>query len=57
MESKKSILEDLKFYFPDLPSGPLDAYRKKATFNWRLMKLAYDNLTTIKLKVSTISKF
>ncbi|XP_045445584.1 peroxisomal acyl-coenzyme A oxidase 3-like [Melitaea cinxia] len=41
---------ELKFYFPDLPSGPLDAYRKKATFNWRLMKLAYDNLTTIKLK-------
>ncbi|CAH2086023.1 unnamed protein product [Euphydryas editha] len=50
MESKKSIFEELKVYFPDLPSGPLDTYRKKASFNWRFMKLVYDNLTTIKLK-------
>ncbi|CAH2244221.1 jg20166 [Pararge aegeria aegeria] len=42
--------EELKVYFPDLPSGPLDGYRKKGTFSWRRMKLVYDNLNTIKLK-------
>ncbi|XP_050345374.1 peroxisomal acyl-coenzyme A oxidase 3-like [Nymphalis io] len=51
MEStKKLVMEELKTYFPDLPSGPLDTYRKRATFNWRFMKLVYDNMTTIKLK-------
>lgn len=24
---------------PDLPKGPLDIYRKRATFNWKLLKL------------------
>ncbi|XP_045782603.1 peroxisomal acyl-coenzyme A oxidase 3 [Maniola jurtina] len=52
MESSRKMVseEDLKVYFPDLPSGPLDGYRKKGSFSWRRMKLAYDNLTTIKLK-------
>ncbi|XP_047528094.1 peroxisomal acyl-coenzyme A oxidase 3-like isoform X1 [Vanessa atalanta] len=48
--SKKLVMDELKTYFPDLPNGPLDNYRKKATFNWRVMKLVYDNMTTIKLK-------
>lgn len=57
MKAKKMSVsdEDLKQYFPDLPSGPLDKYRKQATFDWRRMKLSYENLNTIKLKVS-ISK-
>ncbi|CAH0722041.1 unnamed protein product, partial [Brenthis ino] len=42
--------DDLKEYFPDLPSGPLDVYRKKASFSWRRMKLVYDTLSTIKIK-------
>ncbi|VVC94362.1 unnamed protein product [Leptidea sinapis] len=42
--------EELRKYFPDLPKGPLDSFRKKASFNWRRMKLVYDNLATIKLK-------
>lgn len=46
--------EDLKKYFPDLPSGRLDEYRKKATFDWRRLKLVYDNLNTIAIKVSFI---
>lgn len=44
--------EELKSCFPDLPSGPLDSFRKKASFDWRRMKLAYDNIHTIKTKVS-----
>ncbi|CAH0406267.1 unnamed protein product [Chilo suppressalis] len=47
MDSQK---KQLKEYFPDLPFGPLDGYRKKASFDWRLMKLVYDNLKTIQLK-------
>ncbi|CAH0604988.1 unnamed protein product [Chrysodeixis includens] len=50
-EQKQQVTdEQLKEYLPDLPSGPLDNYRKQATFDWRRMKLAYDNLNTLKLK-------
>lgn len=54
MESSKKMVgeEELKEFFPDLPKGPLDGYRKKGSFSWRRMKLAYDNLATIKVKVS-----
>ncbi|XP_059045265.1 peroxisomal acyl-coenzyme A oxidase 3 [Achroia grisella] len=40
----------LEEYFPNLPSGPLDKFRKNASFNWRRMKLIYENLNTIELK-------
>lgn len=50
MAKDQGIQEQLRLYLPDLPKGPLDAYRKKATFDWRRMKLAYDNLNTLKLK-------
>lgn len=40
----------LKQYFPDLPSGPLEKFRKRASFDWRRMKFIYDNFNTIKLK-------
>ncbi|KPJ04977.1 Peroxisomal acyl-coenzyme A oxidase 3 [Papilio xuthus] len=49
--NNESVTDDqLKELFPDLPAGPLDVYRKKATFDWRRMKLVFDNLTTLKLK-------
>lgn len=54
MAKDQGIQEQLRLYLPDLPKGPLDAYRKKATFDWRRMKLAYDNLNTLKLKVSVL---
>lgn len=44
--------EQLKECIPDLPRGQLDNYRKKASFDWRRMKLAYETLNTIKFKVS-----
>ncbi|XP_053625433.1 peroxisomal acyl-coenzyme A oxidase 3-like [Plodia interpunctella] len=52
MEDNKKIVTDeqLRKYFPDLPSGPLDKYRKKSSFDWRRMKLIYENLNTINLK-------
>ncbi|CAB3239289.1 unnamed protein product [Arctia plantaginis] len=42
--------EELMELIPDLPEGPLDNYRKQASFNWRRMKLAYDSVDTIKFK-------
>ncbi|XP_048479406.1 peroxisomal acyl-coenzyme A oxidase 3 [Plutella xylostella] len=42
--------EELREVIPDLPAGRLDEYRKKATFDWRRMKLSYDTLNAIKLK-------
>ncbi|KAL0842466.1 hypothetical protein ABMA28_014562 [Loxostege sticticalis] len=42
--------EKLREYFPDLPTGRLDEYRKKASFDWRRMKLVYDDLDCIDLK-------
>ncbi|KAI8434648.1 hypothetical protein MSG28_003181 [Choristoneura fumiferana] len=42
--------EELKSCFPDLPLGPLDGFRRKASFDWRRMKLAYDNINAINTK-------
>ncbi|KAH9629240.1 hypothetical protein HF086_008322 [Spodoptera exigua] len=52
MAKDQGVDEQLKLYLPDLPKGPLDRYREKATFDWRRMKLAYDNLNTLKLKIA-----
>lgn len=45
------ILED-KFYFPDLPDGPLTVYRKKATFDYKKMALLLEDEESYRLKVS-----
>ncbi|RXG51498.1 Peroxisomal acyl-coenzyme A oxidase 3 [Armadillidium vulgare] len=34
---------------PDLPSGPLDVYRKQASFNWKKMKLFLESPEDIKI--------
>lgn len=54
MANQQVTDEQLKQYLPDLPKGQLDNYRKKASFDWRRMKLVYDTLNTIKLKVSVV---
>ncbi|XP_063378384.1 peroxisomal acyl-coenzyme A oxidase 3 [Cydia fagiglandana] len=46
-------MEDLSF-LPDLPSGPLDEFRRTATFDWKRLKLALEgdiNLLKLKYKV------
>lgn len=35
---------------PDLPSGPLDLYRKKASFDWKKMKVILDGKENIELE-------
>ncbi|KAJ0180785.1 hypothetical protein K1T71_004189 [Dendrolimus kikuchii] len=42
--------EKLKELCPDLPSGPLDKFRKSASFDWRRMKLVYETVNTIEFK-------
>nr|XP_049695474.1 peroxisomal acyl-coenzyme A oxidase 3 isoform X1 [Helicoverpa armigera] len=45
-----SLMEDLSFV-PDLPSGPLDKYRKTASFDWKRLKLALEgDIELLKLK-------
>ncbi|XP_063822074.1 peroxisomal acyl-coenzyme A oxidase 3 [Ostrinia nubilalis] len=43
-------MEDLSF-IPDIPSGPLDAYRNSASFDWKRLKLALEgDIELLKLK-------
>lgn len=46
-----NILED-KTIFPGFKSGPLTAYRKKSSFDYRKMALVLENEEHIRLKVS-----
>lgn len=42
---------DLSQEFPELPSGPLDVYRKRASFNWKGMLRFMEGEEIIALKV------
>jgi hypothetical protein len=37
--------------FPDFPSGPLDLYRKQASFDWKKLKLFLEDESIIEFKV------
>ena len=39
-------------FIPDMPAGPLDLYRSKASFNWKEMKLHMEGEEGIKYKVA-----
>lgn len=38
-------------YLDDFPTGPLDHYRKQASFDWKEMRLTIENEKQLKLKV------
>ncbi|XP_063220753.1 peroxisomal acyl-coenzyme A oxidase 3 [Bacillus rossius redtenbacheri] len=38
-------------FIPDLPPGPLDGYRKQASFCWKKLKLAFEDEDNLKLKM------
>lgn len=42
-----------KQLLPDFPSGPLDNYRKSASFDWKKMKIYLDSEELIKDSVRT----
>jgi len=47
-----SIASDL---INDLPKGPLDVYRKRATFDWKSFKLALEGETLLRHQVSKLT--
>lgn len=42
-------------FIPDLPSGPLDPYRKKATFDWKKLRLVFEEVNLLRVKVYTLN--
>lgn len=40
----------------DFRPGPLDVYRKKATFDWKEMRMFFDGEEILRFKVSGLSK-
>ncbi|CAL8130572.1 unnamed protein product [Orchesella dallaii] len=44
------MAEEGNGYLDDLPSGPLDVYRKQATFDWKEMRLTVESEKQLKLK-------
>lgn len=41
----------------DFPPGPLDAYRKKATFQWKKLKLFIEGEDELRFKVCILEMF
>lgn len=39
-------------FLEDLPKGPLDVYRKQASFDWKRLKVVFDEPEYLKIKVS-----
>lgn len=46
-------------FIPDLPKGPLCAYRKRVNFDWKHLRLIFENEQSLRIKVSNcfIQKF
>ena len=40
----------------DFPPGPLDFYRKQASFDWKRLKIHIEDETLLRFKVSELSK-
>lgn len=40
-------------FIPELPAGPLDHYRRMASFNWKRMKIIFENPEKLRYKVSS----
>lgn len=43
-------------FIPDTPNGPLDEYRKRAKFNWKHLRLIFEDAKLLKLKYSAWDK-
>lgn len=49
-----SIVSDL---IRDLPKGPLDTYRKRATFDWKSFKLTLEGEDNVRFQVLELINF
>lgn len=43
-------------FIPDMPSGPLDEYRKRAKFDWKQLRLVFEDENLLRLKYKTWNK-
>lgn len=43
-------------FIPDVPTGPLDEYRKRAKFDWKRLRLLFEGGDLLKLKYMTWNK-
>lgn len=37
-------------FIPDVPKGPLDTYRNKAKFDWKLLRLVFEDAYLLRVK-------
>lgn len=43
-------------FIPNMPNGPLDEYRKRAKFDWKQLRLIFENESLLRLKYKTWNK-
>lgn len=43
-------------FIPDMPTGPLDEYRKRAKFDWKELRLIFEDENLLRLKYKTWNK-
>lgn len=43
-------------FIPDMPTGPLDEYRKRAKFDWKQLRLIFEDENLLRLKYKTWNK-
>lgn len=43
-------------FIPDMPIGPLDEYRKRAKFDWKQLRLIFEEENLLRLKYKTWNK-
>lgn len=46
-----------KILFPDMPNGPLDRYRKNASFDWRKLAIILETERCLRFRVRAIHFF
>lgn len=43
-------------FIPDMPIGPLDEYRKRAKFDWKQLRLIFEDENLLRIKYKTWNK-
>lgn len=39
-------------FIPNTPSGPLDTYRNQVAFDWKRLRLVFEDINSVKIKVN-----
>jgi hypothetical protein len=56
MDSQEEHFKSAEEILVDFPAGPLDAYRKTASFDWKTMAEYVDGWDILNFKVSYVSQ-